>query len=171
MTIPKTKIRQLIAENDLTNVASIHSLLKESFKEILQEVLEAELDVTLGYEKNKKEGTETTNKRSGYSKKKVKSQYGEFSIAIPRDREGEFELKLIPKHQRDISGIEEKIISLYAHGLSTRDIHDHLQDLYGIEVSADMVSQITNKILPEVKEWQSRPLSSLYPFMISRNLE
>ena len=99
------------------------------------------------------------NKRNGHSSKTLKSQYGEFQIDVPRDRNGEFEPKLIPKYQRDISGIEEKVISLYARGMSTRDIHDQLQELYGIELSAEMVSKITDKILPEVKEWQSRPLT------------
>ena len=95
----------------------------------------------------------------------MKSQYREFQVDIPRDRNGEFEPKLIPKYQRDISGIEETAISLYARGISTRDIHDQLQDLYGIELSAEMVSKITDKILPEVKEWQSRPLNPVYPFV------
>ena len=94
-----------------------------------------------------------------------KSQYGEFQIDVPRDRNGEFEPKLIPKYQRDISRIEEKVISLYARGMSTRDIHDQLQDLYGIELLAEMVSKITDKILPQVKEWQSRPLNPVYPFV------
>ena len=84
---------------------------------------------------------------------------------MPRDRNGEFEPKLIPKYQRDISGIEEKVIPLYARGMSTRDIHDQLNDLYGIEVSAEMVSKITDKILPQVKEWQSPPLNPIYPFV------
>lgn len=97
--------------------------------------------------------------------KTLKSQYGESQVDIPRDRNGEFEPKLIPKYQRDISGIEEKVISLYARWMSTRDIHDQLQELYGIELSAEMVSKITDKILPEVKEWQSRPLNPIYPFV------
>ena len=84
---------------------------------------------------------------------------------FPVTGNGEFEPKLIPKYQRDISGIEEKVISLYARGMSTRDIHDQLQELYGIELSAEMVSKITDKILPEVKEWQSRPLNPVYPFV------
>ena len=113
--------------------------------------MEAELDATLGYEKNHKGDLQTDNKRNGHSTKNLKSQYGEFQIDVPRDRNGEFEPKLIPKYQRDISGIEEKVISLYARGMSTRDIHDQLQDLYGIELSAEMVSKITDKILPQVK--------------------
>ena len=127
--------------------------------------MEAELDASLGYEKNHKGDLRTDNKRNGHSPKKLKSQYGEFQIDVPRDRNGEFEPKLIPKYQRDISGIEEKVISLYARGMSTRDIHDQLNDLYGIELSAEMVSRITDKILPQVKEWQSRPLDPVYPFV------
>ena len=123
------------------------------------------MDATLGYEKNCKGDLKSDNKRNGHSPKTLKSQYGEFQIDVPRDRNGEFEPKLIPKYQRDISGIEEKVISLYARGMSTRDIHDQLQELYGIELSAEMVSKITDKILPEVKEWQSRPLNPVYPFV------
>ena len=165
MSIPKEQIRQIITENNFTNVADVYAYLREGFKDILQELMEAELDATLGYEKYQKGQTGSSNKRNGHSTKTLKSQYGEFPIEIPRDRNGEFEPKLIPKYQRDISGIEEKVISLYARGLSTRDIHDQLQDLYGIEVSAEMVSKITDKILPEIKEWQSRPLEAIYPFV------
>ena len=127
--------------------------------------MEAELDASLGYEKNQKGDVSTSNKRNGHSPKTLKSQYGEFQINVPRDREGEFEPKLIPKYQRDISGIEEKVISLYARGMSTRDIHDQIQELYGMELSAEMVSKITDRILPEIKEWQSRPLNAVYPFV------
>ena len=127
--------------------------------------MEAELNASLGYEKNQKGDAPTSNKRNGHSPKTLKSQYGEFQTDVPRDREGESEPKLIPKYQRDISGIEEKVISLYARGMSTWDIHDQLNDLYGIEMSAEMVSQITDKILPQVKEWQSRPLNPVYPFV------
>ena len=154
MAVAKDQIRQIITENNITSVADVYSLLKDSFKDILQELLEAEMDATLGYEKNCKGDLKSDNKRNGHSPKTLKSQYGEFQIDVPRDRNGEFEPKLIPKYQRDISGIEEKVISLYARGMSTRDIHDQLQELYGIELSAEMVSKITDKILPEVKEWQ-----------------
>ena len=165
MAVAKDQIRQIITENNITSVADVYSLLKDSFKDILQELLEAEMDATLGYEKNCKGDLKSDNKRNGHSSKTLKSQYGEFQIDVPRDRNGEFEPKLIPKYQRDISGIEEKVISLYARGMSTRDIHDQLQELYGIELSAEMVSKITDKILPEVKEWQSRPLNPVYPFV------
>ena len=107
----------------------------------------------------------TNNKRNGHSPKTLKSQYGEFQVDVPRDRNGEFEPKLIPKYQCDISGIEEKVISLYARGMSTRDIHDQLKDRYGIELSAEMVIKITDRILPQVRKWQSRSLSLIYPFV------
>ena len=165
MAVAKEQIRQIISENNINSVADIYTLLKDSFKDILQELMEAELDATLGYEKNHKGDLQTNNKRNGHSTKNLKSQYGEFQIDVPRYRNGEFEPKLIPKYQRDISGIEEKVISLYARGMSTRDIHDQLQDLYGIELLAEMVSKITDKILPQVKEWQSRPLNPVYPFV------
>lgn len=139
MAVVKEQIRQIISENNISSVADVYTLLKDSFKDILQELMEAELDAALGYEKNHKGDLQTDNKRNGHSTKNLKSQYGEFQIDVPRDRNGEFEPKLIPKYQRDISGIEEKVISLYARGLSTRDIHDQLQDLYGIEMSAEMV--------------------------------
>ena len=165
MPVAKEQIRQIISENNINSVADVYSLLKDSFKDILQELMEAEMDATLGYEKNRKGDVQTSNKRNGHSTKNLKSQYGEFQIDIPRDRNGEFESKLIPKYQRDISGIEEKVISLYGRGMSTRDIHDQIQYLYGIELSAEMVSKITDKILPQVKEWQSRPLNPVYPFI------
>ena len=165
MAIAKEQIRQIIADNNFTNVADVYAYLKEGFKDILQELMEAEMDATLGYEKNQKSGIVSDNKRNGYSTKTLKSQYGEFPIDIPRDRNAEFEPKLIPKYQRNVSGIEEKVISLYARGMSTRDIHDQLQDLYGMELSAEMVSKITDKLLPEIKEWQSRPLNPVYPFV------
>ena len=165
MPVAKEQIRQIISENNISSVADVYALLKDSFKDILQELMEAELDATLGYEKNQKGNLNSDNKRNGHSPKTLKSQYGEFQIDVPRDRNGEFEPKLIPKYQRDVSGIEEKVISLYGRGMSTRDIHDQLQDLYGIELSAEMVSKITDKILPHVKEWQSRPLNPIYPFV------
>lgn len=165
MAIAKEQLRQIISENDINSVGDIYALFKESFKDMLQELLEAEMEASIGYVKNEKDGAKTENKRNGYSPKTVKSQYGQFQIDIPRDRAGEFEPKIVPKHQRDISGIEEKIISLYSRGMSTRDIHDQLQDLYGIELSAEMVSKITDKILPTVKEWQTRPLAPVYPFV------
>ena len=165
MPAAKEQIRQIIADNNISSAADVYTLLRDGFKDILQELMEAELDAALGYEKNNKGNVETLNKHNGHSPKNLKSQYGEFQIDVPRDRNGEFEPKLIPKYQRDISGIEEKVIPLYARGMSTRDIHDQLQELYGTEMSAEMASKTTDKILPEIRERQFRPLSPVYPFV------
>ena len=165
MAIAREQLRQIIKENDIQNVGDVYSLLKDSFKDMMQEMPEAEMDVSLGYPKNEKGDLSIDNKRNGYTPKTVKSQYGEFEVDVPRDRNAEFEPRIIPKYQRDISGIEEKVISLYARGMSTRDIHDQLQDIYGIGLSAEMVSKITDRIIPDIKEWQSRPLNPMYPFV------
>ncbi len=165
MAIAKEQLRQIIRENDVQTVGDVYKLLRDSFKDMMQEMLEAEMDVSMGYPKNEKGELLVDNKRNGYSPKTVKSQYGEMELDIPRDRNGEFEPKIVSKYQRDISGIEEKVISLYARGMSTRDIHDQLKDIYGIELSAEMVSKITDRIIPDIKEWQSRPLNPMYPFI------
>ena len=110
MPVAKEQIRQIISENNISSVTDVYALLRDSFKDILQELLEAEMDASLGYEKNQKGDLETDNKRNGHSTKTLKSQYGEFQIDVPRDRNGEFEPKLIPKYQRDISGIEDGIV-------------------------------------------------------------
>ncbi|SHJ58773.1 Transposase (or an inactivated derivative) [Paramaledivibacter caminithermalis DSM 15212] len=112
--------------------------------------------------KNKK----TDNRRNGHSQKNLKTKFGEMEKQVPRDKNGEFELIAVPKNVRNISGIEEQVISLYARGMSTRDIHDQLNDIYGIELSAEMISKITDKILPCInKEWQNRALKLVYPFV------
>ena len=166
MSTPEQKnfIKEMIKENQFQNVGDIHSYLKDLFKDTIQEMLEAELDASLGYPKNEK-SVDSDNERNGHFQKTVKSQFGEFGLNIPRDRKGDFEPKIVPKYKRDISGLEEKIISLYSRGLSTRDIHDQIKDLYGIETSAEMVSKITDRIVPEIKEWQNRALEPMYPFV------
>lgn len=163
--IPKSVIKEIVKENQFQNVGDVYSYLKDLFKDTIQEMLEAELDESLGYAKNDTQNKNTDNERNGYSQKTVKSQFGELELDIPRDRKAEFEPKIVPKYKRDISGLEEKIISLYSRGMTTRDIHDQLKDLYGIEVSAEMVSKITDRLIPEIKEWQSRPLERIYPFV------
>ncbi len=164
-TLPKEVLRNMIVDGDLKTVNDLHTYLKEMFKDALQEMLEAELEVELGYVKGDKKNKNTDNRRNGTTKKTVSTRFGEIELDIPRDRNGEFEPVVVPKHTRDISGIEEQIISLYARGMSTRDIHDQVKDLYGIEVSADMVSKITDKIIPQINEWKNRPLEPVYPFI------
>ena len=119
----------------------------------------------LGYEKGDSLNKNTENRRNGYSKKTVKSQFGNIELDIPRDRDNNYDPQVIPKHTRDISGLEEKIISLYARGMSTRDIHDQIKDLYGIEISAEYVSHITDIVIEHARLWQNRPLEPVYPFV------
>ncbi|CAI8947736.1 transposase [Brevibacillus sp. IT-7CA2] len=158
----KEQIKQWIKEKNMKSVDDVQSALKDLFAETIQEMLEAELESSLGYAKHDMKNKRTTNSRNGYSKKTVRSEYGEVDIHIPRDREGEFEPAIVKKHQSNVTGIEDQILALYAKGVSTRDIQDHLQQLYGIEVSPTLISNVTNKIVPLIKEWQNRPLQSVY---------
>lgn len=159
------KLLEILQENyEIETAGDLSNALKNMFKDALQEMMNAEFDSSMGYEKNDKT-SEKTNYRNGTTKKQLKSEFGEFEFETPRDRNGEFEPVIVPKNKRDISGIEEKIISLYGRGLSTREINEQIQDLYGIEVSSTMVSNITNQILPEIREWQNRPLESVYPIV------
>lgn len=164
-TLSKDLIRQIIADGALSNPKDIGEYLKEMFKDVIQEMLEQELALELGYQKGDSLNKTTDNRRNGYSKKTVKSQFGNLELDVPRDRNSEFEPHVIPKHTKDISGLEEKIISLYARGMSTRDIHDQIKDLYGIEISAEHVSHITDCVIEHAKMWQNRPLEPVYPFV------
>jgi len=150
------KVKNLKTIGDVTNFA------KELVGPTLQTMLEAEMTNHLGYQKNHISGQLTGNSRNGYSKKTIKSSLGEAEIQIPRDRNGEFEPIAVKKYETIESDVEEKIISMYAKGMTTRDIHSHMNDIYGIRVSPDMISSITDKVIPLVKEWQSRPLSKVY---------
>lgn len=158
----RDQVKAFIRDNDLKTMADVQSALKELFADTLQEMLEAELDHELGYAKYDVSNKKTTNSRNGKSKKKITSEYGEQEIHVPRDRNGEFEPMIVKKHQSNVTGIEDQIIAMYAKGVSTRDIQDHLEHLYGIEVSPTMISNVTNKLIPLVKEWQNRPLQGLY---------
>lgn len=157
------KILEILQENyQIESAQDLSSAIKDLFKDSLQEMMNAEFETSMGYKKYDNK-VEKTNYRNGATKKKLKSEFGEFEFETPRDRNGEFEPRIVPKNKRDVSGIEDKIISLYGRGLSTREINEQIQDLYGIEVSSTMVSNITDQILPKIKEWQNRPLESIYP--------
>lgn len=147
---------------DSRTVEDIHNKLKELFRDSLQEILEAEMAEHLGYDKHSPDGNNTGNSRNGYSKKTIKSKYGPAEIAIPRDRNAEFEPQIVKKHETTANAIEEQIIGMYAKGMSTRDIEEQMRDIYGIDVSPSLVSRVTDKIMPEVAEWQSRPLEKVY---------
>lgn len=156
------KILEILQENyEIESAQDLSSAIKDLFKNSLQEMMNAEFETSMGYQKYDNK-TEKTNYRNGTTKKKLKSEFGQFDFETPRDRNNEFEPKIVPKNKRDVSGIEDKIISLYGRGLSTREINEQIQDLYGIEVSSTMVSNITDQILPKIKEWQDRPLESIY---------
>lgn len=164
-TLTKEQVKQIVRGNNFGSVNDISSYLREIFKDLIQEMLEAEIETQLGYCKNDSENKATDNSRNGYSSKTIKSEYGQMPIQIPRDRNGEFQPKIVPKYQRNVSGIEEKVIALYARGMSTRDIEEQVAEIYGISLSAEMVSKITERIVPELREWQQRPLEPVYPFV------
>lgn len=159
------EILELLQEKyELNSAQDLSYALKDLFKDALQQMMNAEFDTTMGYSKYDKT-TEKNNYRNGSTKKTIKSEFGEFEFETPRDRNGEFEPKIVPKNKRDVSGIEDKIISLYGRGLTTREINEQIQDLYGIDVSATMVSNLTDQIIPDIKEWQGRPLDDVYPIV------
>lgn len=159
----KNIIASLLQEYDIKTAEDIQDALKDLLGGTIQSMLEAEMDQHLGYEPY--ERTDNGNYRNGTKPKKIRSTYGETQINVPQDRESSFEPQIVMKRQKDISSIEQKIIAMYAKGMSTRQISEQIEDIYGFEVSEGMVSDITNKLLPEIEEWQHRPLSSIYPIV------
>jgi putative transposase len=135
------------------DLGDVQTLLKNLFKGTLEEMLESEMDEHLGYDKHSAAGNNTGNSRNGYNKKTLQSEFGEIPVSVPRDRKGDFEPKLIGKYQTKTDDLENRIIAMYAKGMSNRDIEDHLRDIYGVEASASLISRITDKILPAVMEW------------------
>jgi putative transposase len=140
-------------------------ILKQLTKRLVEKAMESELTHHLGYDKNSPAGKNTGNSRNGKSSKTIKGDFGEIPIAVPRDRNGEFNPQIIKKNQTRFDGFDDKIISMYARGMTTRDIQAHLQDIYGVEVSPDLISNVTDAVINEVKEWQNRPLADLYPVL------
>lgn len=156
----------MIEEYGIKDMNDVHEFVKMLTAETIQAALDMELDSELGYSKYDYKNKQTDNSRNDYSKKTVQGNTGELEIKVPRDRQGEYEPQLVNKHQSDVSSIEDKVIFLYAQGVSTRDIQKTMQEMYGIEVDDSRVSKITDKILPLIKEWQERPLQSVYAMMI-----
>lgn len=165
MKLPKELIKEMVKEQKFTSTDQIMETIKEMFSDILEEVLQCEIDEQLGYEKHQRRSDEPGNYRNGSTKRKLKTQFGEVEVNVPRDRNGSYEPQILNKYQRNVDGLEEKILSLYAHGMSTRDIQEQVKDLYNIEISSELVSKISEKIMPQVNEWQSRPLEAYYPFV------
>jgi putative transposase len=159
----RKKLLELLQGAGINDVAGVQELFKEMVSTVLENGLEAELEEELGYSKYDYRNKQTDNSRNGYSEKTMKTSFGDMDIAIPRDRKGDFDPQIIKKQQTTLSGdIEEKILSMYAKGMTTADIESHIREIYGIDVSDSTISRVTDKILPVVKEWQSRPLESIY---------
>jgi len=147
------------------STGDIQSKLKRLFAGTIEQMLEAEMEEHLGYEKHSIEGNNSGNSRNGYNRKTIISDYGESEIAVPRDRNGEFVPRILEKRQVRTDEIEQKIMAMYAKGMSQRDIEDNLREIYGADIPQTLISKITDKILPEVNEWQNRPLESIYPII------
>ena len=159
----KNIIAQLIEEYDIKTAKDIEDALKDLLGGTIQEMLESEMDEHLGYREY--ERSENPDYRNGKKTKKIRGNFGEAEIEVPQDRDGTFEPQVVKKRQKDISGIEQKIISLYAKGMTTRQISETIEDIYGFEVSDGLVSDITDRLLPQIEEWQKRPLDAVYPIV------
>ena len=156
-------IAQMIEMYDIKDAKDIHEALKDLLGGTIQSMLESEMDEHLGY--SSYERSDNENSRNGKKTKKLRSHSGEFEIEVPQDRDSSFEPVLVPKRTKDISEIENKIIRMYARGMTTRQISEQIQDIYGFDVSESLVSSVTNKLLPEIEDWQQRPLSHVYPIV------
>lgn len=157
-------IQQLLQEYDIETAEDIQDALKDLLGGTIKEMMEAEMDDHLGYEKSERvDRNEVSNYRNGTKKKQVNSSYGSITIDVPQDRESTFEPQVVKKRQKDISSIDNKIIAMYAKGMTTRQISDTLMDIYGFEASEGFISDVTDKILPQIDEWQNRPLDDVYP--------
>ncbi|MBI5133756.1 MAG: IS256 family transposase [Thaumarchaeota archaeon] len=162
----REQARRWLRENNLKDAESIVGGFIDQIKGVLQEALEEEMNSHLGYTRYDWKNKQTDNSRNGHTKKTVRSHFGKIDLKIPRDVEGEFEPVVVKKHERSLTtSIEERIIGMFACGMSSRDIENHMRKLYGLEVSPEMVTRITDKILPLAKEWQNRPLQETYPII------
>ena len=159
----RAKIRELLQESNISSMTDIQELFKETIAEFMENGLDAELDEELGYSRYDYKNKDTDNSRNGHSSKTLKTSFGEVDIDVPRDRKGEFDPVILKKNQTSISqDVEEKILSMYAKGMTTSDIETHIRDIYGLQISDTTISRITDKILPIAKEWQQRPLEPIY---------
>ena len=167
MVIKAEIIDELLSDyTDPEDLLGEGGLFKELKKALLERALSAELSDHLGYAKGDPKGKKTGNSRNGHGSKKVTGEDGEIDILVPRDRDASFEPQIIKKGQRRFDGFDDKIISMYARGMSVREIRGHLDELYGVEVSPDLISRVTDEVMDEVREWQSRPLDNIYPIII-----
>jgi len=166
MGIDKELIDKLLADyKGPEDLIGEQGLLKQLTKALVERAMHAELTHHLGYEKHDAGGKGSGNSRNGTSTKTLKGDFGEAVIEVPRDRNGTYEPKIVPRHQRRFSGFDDKILSMYARGMTTREIQGHLQEIYGVEVSPSLISEVTDAVIEEVKAWQTRPLEPLYPIL------
>src|SRR6266446_8236386 len=166
MAIDKTLIDQLLADyKKPEDIIGENGLLKQLTKAVLERALQAELTDHLGFEKHDPAGHHSGNSRNGIGRKALKGDFGELELETPRDRQASFEPKLVAKGQTRWTGFDDKIISMYARGMTTREIQGHLEEMYKIEVSATLISNVTDAVVEEVKAWPSRPLEELYPMV------
>ncbi len=166
MAIKEELIEQLMQDYEKPeDLLGDNGLLKQLKKALLEKALEGEMTHHLGYPKNFKNNYNSKNSRNGKSRKNLKTDMGEIPIDVPRDRTSEFEPKIVKKHQTRFDGFDDKIISMYSRGMTTRDIQGHLKDMYAIDVSPEFISNVTSSVIDAVKEWQNRPLDSLYPIV------
>jgi putative transposase len=166
MGIDKELIDKLLADyKGPEDLIGEQGLLKELTRALVERAMHAELTHHLGYEKHAPDGKGSGNSRNGTSAKTLKGDFGEVEIEVPRDRKGSFEPKIVPRHQRRFNGFDDKILSMYARGMTTREIQGHLQEIYGVEVSPSLISEVTDAVIEEVKAWQTRPLEPLYPIL------
>ena len=156
-------IQQLLQEYDIQSAEDIQEALKDLLGGTIKEMMEAEMDEHLGYQKSQR--SDSDDYRNGYKSKRVNSSYGTMDIQVPQDRKSTFEPQVVRKRQKDISTIDQKIISMYAKGMTTRQISETLEDIYGFEASEGFISDVTDKILPQIEDWQKRPLSEIYPVL------
>ena len=166
----KTKTELLVEElmknyQKPEDIIGENGLLKQLTKQLLNKALDGEITHHLGYEKHSSKGNNTGNSRNGKTSKKIKGDFGEIDLEVPRDRNGDFDPQIIEKNQTHFTGFDDKIISMYSRGMTTRDIAGHLNEIYGVKVSAEFVSRVTNSVMEAVIEWQNRPLSPLYPIL------
>jgi len=166
MAIRDELIEELLKEyKNPQDLVGKDGIIKELTKRLVEKAMEGELTHQLGYSKHSPRGNNTGNSRNGTSSKTLKGELGEIPINVPRDRNGEYDPQIIKKHQTRFDGFDEKILSLYSRGMTTRDIQAHLKELYGVDVSPDLISTVTDSVIQEVTEWQSRPLAEVYPIL------
>ena len=157
--------KQIIEQYQPKSVEDMQNALKDIFGPMFGAMLQGEMNDQLGYSSNDHGAKATENRRNGYTSKEIKTSSGSVEINVPRDRDGSFEPKVVPKRKKDVSAIEEKVLAMYARGMSQRDIAETIEDIYGFEISHETISEITDCVLEELNEWQNRPLKKMYTFL------